>query len=65
MIIKAMKQALENLENWQKACIDCDISIDELEKSTQSIEALRQAIKVENALRELTTIHYEMQSKGE
>ena len=45
MMIKAMKQALETLESWQKTCLDCGRSSDEPGKATKPVEALRRAIQ--------------------
>ena len=58
MSIEVMKQALEALEYHRDQTRP-------IYKTQKTIETLRQAIKVENALREITMFVYEMQSKEE
>ena len=61
MSLEVMQLALEVLED----SVTPLLSEKHCKKYDQAIDELVKAIKVENALRELTTLHYEMQSKGE
>lgn len=66
MSIETMQLALEALDscNWDYDNDENPYKTFDEDLVNDACEALRLAIIVENAIRELTTLHYEMQLKG-